>query len=139
MIKTLQGLVDKLNDNFSKEGNFYLFYDDDMENIYLFRQLSDVCFELAEISKKYKSWLVGKDLYMQVGEVQKYIMNFLVNSNTEDWFDDNDEIVVDGIQMTKKEADQLYEYFTKKQAENLNKEIKRLDKHFDKVRKLWNM
>lgn len=35
-------------------------------------------------------------------------------NNMVDSFDDDDEIVVDGIQMTKKEADQLYEYFTKK-------------------------
>lgn len=85
-MKTLQDLVDGLNDVFSKAGHFYLFYDDEMETIYLSRKLSDVCFELAEISKKYKSWLVGKDLYMQVGEVQKVIMNFLANSNPEDWF-----------------------------------------------------
>lgn len=85
-MKTLQDLVDGLNDVFSTDDCFYLKYDADMETVYLYRRLTDVYFELAEISKKYKSWLVGKDLYMQVGEVQKVIMNFLVKSNSDDWF-----------------------------------------------------
>ena len=87
------------------------------------------------------------DIKAHLGEIkpiyQKYIMDYVYNSDPNDWFDDykneDDEIVVDGIQMTKKEADQLYEYFTKKQAENLNKEMNRLKDHFDKVRDLWNM
>lgn len=72
---------------------------------------------------------------------QKSIMDYVYNSEPKDWFgdDDDDEIVVDGIKMTKAQADQLYEYFTKKQAENLNKEMNRLKDHFDKVRDLWNM
>ena len=85
-MKTLQDLVDGLNDVFSTDDCFYLIYDADMKTIHLYRRLTDVYFELAEISKKYKSWLVGKDLYMQVGEVQKVIMNFLVKSNPDDWF-----------------------------------------------------
>lgn len=141
-MKTLQDLVDNLNQYFSEEGQFKIDY-------YDYDKIFEICcendcgeYDLIEIDPKDRSWLLETDIGYQTSEVQHTIVDFLVNSNPNDWLDDDnddDEIVVDGIQMTKKQADQLYEYFTKKQAENLNKEMDRLKDHFDKVRDLWNM
>lgn len=84
------------------------------------------------------------DIKAHLGEIkpiyQKYIMDYVYNSEPKDWFgdDEDDEIVVDGIQMTKKEADQLYEYFTKKQQEELYKELKKINGDFNKITKLLN-
>ena len=86
------------------------------------------------------------DIKAHLGEIkpiyQKSIMDYVYNSDPNDWFYDykneDDEIVVDGIQMTKKEADQLYEYFTKKQQEELYKELKKINGDFNKITKLLN-
>lgn len=72
---------------------------------------------------------------------QKSIMDYVYNSEPKDWFgdDDDDEIVVDGIKMTKAQADQLYDYFTIKQNDEIKKQDERLKEHFSNVCSIWNM
>lgn len=144
MIKTLQDLVDKLNevddDNeyslYKIHGKHFICTDDEDD---CDKKLSMIMFNTDDNEP---TWRIDKNLFLMPPKPQTIAVEFLANSNPKGWLDDNDdddEIVVDGIQMTKKDADQLYEYFTKKQAENLNKEMNRLKDHFDKVRDLWNM
>lgn len=135
MIKTLQDLVDKLNEvDDENEYSLYKIYgkhfictvdEDDCD-----KKLSMIMFNTDDNEP---TWRVDKNLFLMSPKPQQIAVKFLANSNPKDWLDDDnddDEIVVDGIQMTKKEADQLYEYFTKKQSENINKEMNRLKDHF---------
>ena len=131
MTKTINEFVE----SFYNKYEFHLFLEKENEKIILVEGICPV------ITLNRGGWAIEREFSELRPDIQKYIMDYVYNSEPKDWFgdDEDDEIIVDGIQMTKAQADQLYEYFTKKQSENLNKEMNRLKDHFDKVRDLWNM
>lgn len=142
-MKTLQDLVDRLNEVddeneyslYKIHGKHFICTDDEDD---CDKKLSMIMFNIDDNDP---TWRIDKNLFLMPPKPQTIAVEFLANSNPKGWLDDDnddDEIVVDGIQMTKKEADQLYEYFTKKQQEELYKELKKINGDFNKITKLLN-
>ena len=130
MTKTINEFVE----SFYNKYEFHLFLEKEKKKIILVEGICPV------ITLNRGGWAIEREFSELRPDIQKYIMDYVYNSEPKDWFgdDDDDEIVVDGIQMTKKEADQLYEYFTKKQQEELYKELKKINGDFNKITKLLN-
>ena len=85
-MKTVQDLVDNLNQYFSEEGQFKIDY-------YDYDKIFEICcendcgeYDLVEIDRKDKSWLLETDIGHQTLEVQHTIVDFFVNSNPKEWF-----------------------------------------------------
>lgn len=149
-MKTLEDLIDKLNETNEKEGIYYL--SEKHKGMFTVDyKLINESWSIAIFDKLNKKILLTTNKMTLNWKEMYWISKYALEHPYKDWFpekkyniiigqdDEDDEIVVDGIQMTKAQADQLYEYFTKKQAENLNKEMNRLKDHFKKVSDIWNM
>lgn len=85
-MKTVQDLVDYLNQYFSEEGHYRIDYRD-YDNTFEICSENDCGeYDLVEIDSKDRNWLLERDIGYQLSEVQHTIVNFLINSYPDDWF-----------------------------------------------------
>lgn len=116
-MKTINDLVDYLN---SSENGKYLLTD--LEDELLISRKDIIGSTSLMVVRKSNSeipfeWNVSEDFQFEKFSVREKIMRFVINSNPIDWFDE-DIIEVDGIKLTRGQAEKVYQKLTEERLYN---------------------
>ena len=86
MIKTLQDLVDKLNENYPEQGKYIISHENNTGVFIIGCIRNDIRHDLVAMSSSDHEWSLWASIAYQVSEAQHAIIDYLANSNPEDWF-----------------------------------------------------
>lgn len=116
-MKTINDLIDYLN--FSENDKYSL---TDLEDELLISRKDIIGSTSLMVVRKSSSeipfeWNVSDDFRFEKFSVREKIMRFVINSNPIDWFDD-DIIEVDGIKLTREQAEKVYQKLTSERLYN---------------------
>lgn len=110
-MKTINDLIDYLN--FSENDKYSL---TELEDKVLISREDMTRSTLLMIVYKSNSeipfeWHISNDFQFEKFSVQEKIMRFVITSNPKDWFDE-EIIEVDGIKLTREQAEKVYQKLT---------------------------
>lgn len=86
MIKTLQDLVDRLNEIYATQGKYIIEYEGCTGTLSLYYIRNDIRHSLALLKPRYRTWSLFPSIGFQGIEAQHAIIDYLTNSNPSDWF-----------------------------------------------------
>lgn len=85
-MKTVQDLVDGLNEIYATQGKYFIEYESCTVTSGLYYIRNDIRHSLAMLKPRYRTWSLCPSIGFQGIEAQHAIIDYLTNSNPEDWF-----------------------------------------------------
>ena len=85
-MKTVQNLVDRLNEIYATQGKYFIEYESCTGTLGLYLIRNGIRHSLAMLKPRYRTWSLWPDIGFQGIEAQHAIIDYLTNSNPEDWF-----------------------------------------------------
>lgn len=101
-MKTVQDLVDGLNEIYATQGKYFIEYESCTVTSVLYYIRNDIRHSLAMLKPRYRTWSLCPSIGFQGIEAQHAIIDYLTNSNPEDWFAEKKYNIVIGKDVTKK-------------------------------------
>ena len=85
-MKTVQDLVNELNENYPEQGKYIISHENNTGVFIIGCIRNDIRHDLVAMSSSDHEWSLWASIAYQVSEVQHAIIDYLANSNPEDWF-----------------------------------------------------
>lgn len=85
-MKTLQDLVNGLNEIYATQGKYITEYESCTGTLSLYYIRNDIRDSLAMLKPRYRTWSLFPSIGFQGIEAQHAIIDYLTNSNPSDWF-----------------------------------------------------
>ena len=98
-MKTVQDLVDGLNEIYATQGKYFIEYESCTVTSVLYYIRNDIRHSLAMLKPRYRTWSLCPSIGFQGIEAQHAIIDYLTNSNPEDWFAEKKYNIVIGKDM----------------------------------------
>ena len=98
-MKTVQDLVDGLNEIYATQGKYFIEYESCTVTSVLYYIRNDIRHSLAMLKPRYRTWSLCPSIGFQGIEAQHAIIDYLTNSNPEDWFAEKKYNIIIGEDM----------------------------------------